>query len=62
MATFTLECKDGDTRKEVYEALGMFIVRFVLDETHDAYDHAYKEGYRDGHKDGMKEAATTITE
>lgn len=62
MATFKLICEDGDTRKDVYEALGTFLLRFILEETRDAYEHGYNEGYGDGHKDGMTEAVTTITE
>jgi len=62
MVQIKIDCEKGETRKDVYEALGTFLLKFVLDETRDAYEHAYERGYNDGHKDGMKEAVTTITE
>lgn len=58
MVQIRIDTEEGETRKDVYEAVGSFILKFILDESRDAFNH----GYDQGHKDGMEEAVTTITE
>lgn len=62
MVQIRIDTEDGECRKDVYEAVGTFILKFILDETREAYGHGFEAGYKEGHKDGMTEAVTTITE
>lgn len=66
MAEIIIKTEENESRREVYEALGTFLLKFILEETWKAHNHGFdagmKEGYREGHKDGMTEAVTTITE